>query len=108
MLDNGGQRERALAAGAGESDLRPVVKLFTPDADCVWLLTSLDPEDTDLAYGLCDLGMGWPELADVRISELEAVRGKRGLPVEIDRRFAPDKTLKEYAEEARAAGRVCV
>jgi hypothetical protein len=30
-----------------------VVKLFTPDAACTWLLTELDPDDPDIAFGLC-------------------------------------------------------
>ena len=40
-------------------DFKPVVKLFTPDAQCTWLLTELGNDD--IAYGLCDLGMGIPD-----------------------------------------------
>ena len=40
----------------------PVVKLFTPDAGATWLLTEIDPDDHDHAFGLCDLGLGAPEL----------------------------------------------
>ena len=29
----------------------PVVKLFTPDAGATWLLTELDPNDPDIAFG---------------------------------------------------------
>ena len=39
----------------------PVVKLFTPDANATLLLTELDPEDADRAFGLCDLGLGSPD-----------------------------------------------
>jgi len=85
-------------------DFRPVVKLFTPDAAATWLLTELDPEDPDLAFGLCDLGLGYPELGYVRITELAAVRGRLGLPIERDLYFAPDKTLSAYAADARLAG----
>lgn len=71
-------RSQLLANGerqsAGDSrDRRPVVKLFTPDASATWLLTELDPADPDLTFGLCDLGLGCPELGHVRLSELEAV-----------------------------------
>ena len=52
-------------------DPKPVIKLFTPDGAATWLLTELDPDDNDIAFGLCDLGMGFPELGSVRISELE-------------------------------------
>jgi hypothetical protein len=57
------------ARGAkGEAlDPRPVVKLFTPGAGAAWLLTELDPDDPDIAFGLCDLGLGFPELGSVRL-----------------------------------------
>lgn len=70
------QRERMLANGRAsaenpDTDHAPVVKLFTPDAGCTWLLSELDPTEPDIAFGLCDLGMGYPELGSVRILELE-------------------------------------
>ena len=85
-------------------DLLPVVKLFTPDAGCTWLLTEIDPEDPDIAFGLCDLGLGCPELGSVSLSELESVRGRLGLPIERDLHFTPTKTLSAYADEAREHG----
>jgi hypothetical protein len=100
LLRNGRIRESADLNGDPDIDFYPVVKLFTPDAGCTWLLTELDPEDTDIAFGLCDLGMGYPELGCVRISELESVRGKLGLPVERDLHFAPHHTIAVYARAA--------
>uniref|UniRef100_UPI0023597E45 DUF2958 domain-containing protein n=1 Tax=Pseudomonas aeruginosa TaxID=287 RepID=UPI0023597E45 len=35
-------------------DPAPVVKLFTPDSGATWLLTELEPDDHDLAGGVCD------------------------------------------------------
>ena len=71
----------------GYIDHKPVVKLFTPDAGAAtWLLTEIDPDDPDRAFGLCDLGFGCPELGYVSLSELDSVRGKLGLPIE--REFA--------------------
>jgi Protein of unknown function (DUF2958) len=67
--------------GEDALDFKPVVKLFTPDAQCTWLLTELDP-DGGLAFGLCDLGMGCPELGYISLAELSSVRGKLGLPVD--------------------------
>lgn len=97
--------ERCLA-GEDSIDFPPVVKLFTPDAACTWLLTELDPDDPDIAFGLCDLGMGCPELGSVRISELEQVRGRFGLPVERDRHFTARDTLGVYARAAWNAASV--
>lgn len=95
-------------AGGDEIDPGPVVKIFTPDASATWLLTEVDPDDEDRAFGLCDLGLGFPELGWVRFSELETVRGRLGLPIEVDRHFKPDRPLSSYADEARQASRISV
>jgi hypothetical protein len=104
LLRNGKLRQQRDEAGDPEPDFVPVVKLFSPDAGCTWLLTEIDPEDPDIAFGLCDLGLGHPELGSVSLSELEAVRGKLNLPVERDLYFTATKTLAAYADEARAHG----
>lgn len=104
MLANGQATQAAQAAGRREPDHWPVVKLFTPDAQCTWLLTELDPEEPDIAFGLCDLGMGFPELGRVSLAELESVRGKLGLMVERDAWFQATQPLSAYTEEARRAG----
>ena len=62
LLRNGRLHQQCDEAGKPEPDFAPAVKLFTPDAGCTWLLTEIDPEDPDIAFGLCDLGMGFPEL----------------------------------------------
>ena len=85
---------------------RPVVKLFTPDAAATWLLAWVEPDEPDIAFGLCDLGLGFPELGSVSISELRELRGRFGLPVERDRHWQAEKTLSEYADAANAAGGV--
>ena len=61
---------------------------------------------TDLAFGLCDLGLGCPELGYVSLTELRSVRGKLGLPIERDLHFDADKTISAYADEARTHGRI--
>lgn len=105
LLANGRIR-RDWPMGDAEPDFFPVVKLFTPDAACTWLLTEIDPDDEDIAFGLCDLGMGFPELGSVSLSELVAVRGRLGLPVERDRGFVARKTLTAYADDAVRSGGV--
>src|SRR5213594_3855520 len=103
LLENG-RKQQPVRGTNDEIDFRPVVKLFTPDGGCTWLLTEIDPEDPDVAFGLCDLGFGCPELGSVSLSELESVRGQLGLPVERDLYFTATKTLSAYADEARAHG----
>ena len=87
-------------------DPLPVVKLFTPDAGATWLLTEIDPGDEDHAFGLCDLGLGFPELGYVSLAELMSVRGSLGLLVELDMHFTASTPISTYAREARLAGRI--
>lgn len=107
--------QRALLLANGRQSLEqanfdpaPVVKLFTPDAGATWLLTEIDPDDHDHAFGLCDLGLGFPELGWVSLAEVTTVRGRLGLPVERDLHFEAQKRLSAYAREARVAGRIVV
>lgn len=111
------QEEKLLANGAianeersgeVEADLsrKPVVKWFTPWGSATWLISEIDPETPDIAFGLCDLGVGFPELGSVSIAELKAVR-RIGLGVERDLHFTADKSLVEYADEARLHNRIC-
>jgi hypothetical protein len=107
------QRQQLLANGQATAaatlqdraiDHFPVVKFFTPVSNATWLLTEIDPEDPDRAFGLCDLGLGCPELGYVSLSELASVRGRLGPLVERDRYFEADKPLSAYADEARTHG----
>ena len=87
-------------------DHYPVVKLFTPDAHCTWLLTEIDTDDRDRAFGLCDLGQGCPELGYVSLREIESLRGTLGLKVERDLHFEADRTLSAYAQLAHERQRI--
>lgn len=88
----------------GDHDFVPVIKLFTPDANATWLLTELDQSNE--FFGLCDLGHGTPELGYVPMKSIMELRGQLGLPVERDRHFKANKPISEYADEARAKGRI--
>jgi len=105
LLQNG-RLMRQLAGTPAEPDFLPVVKLFTPDGGCTWLLTELDPDEPDIAFGLCDLGMGCPELGYVRLSEIASLRGELGLPAERDLGFFATQTISAYAAEADRRGAI--
>jgi hypothetical protein len=105
LIANG--REQARVNGTeAEMDFWPVVKLFYPAGAATWLLTELDPEDEDIAWGLCDLGMGCAEFGTVRISELEGFRGRCGLGIERDRFFKAKAPISHYIAAADEAGRI--
>lgn len=105
--------QRAMLIANGERSARdeqqdpfPVVRLFTPDAGATWLLSELDPDDHDRAFGLCDLGLGFPELGYVSLAELGTVRGCLGLAVERDIGFVAKMSLQAYASLADAQGKI--
>lgn len=55
LLANGEHRRQILRHDPEAMfDVAPIVKFFTPDAGCTWLLTEIDPDDPDVAFGLCD------------------------------------------------------
>jgi hypothetical protein len=101
LLDNA-----AANARGDRRDPLPVVKLYTPDARAVWLLTELDPEDGDTAYGLSDAGLGAPELGHVRLSDLESIRGPHGLLIARDPTFTAKHSLSEYFRRSQADGSI--
>lgn len=103
LLDNG-RRQAAVKGTPGELDFPPVVKLFNPTGAGTWLLTELEPDDPDIAWGLCDLGMGCPEFGTVSLAELAACRGSFGLGVERDLHFTAQGPISAYVDAAQAAG----
>jgi hypothetical protein len=95
-------RERLIANGRlRERDHVPVVKLFHPVAGARWLITEMLPSDPDIMFGLCDLGLGFPELGYVCLSELENIDFPSGFGVERDLHFDPKFPLTVYAYAAR-------
>ena len=99
LLENGRAQRYALDQKLGAIDFEPVVKIFTPDGSATWLLTELDPDREYLAFGLCDCGLGEPELGFVSLHELAAARGNLGLPLEQDLLWRVD-----LDESARRSG----
>ena len=105
LLDNG-RRQAAVRGTPAEIDFFPVVKLFDPCGAGTWLLTEIDPDDETVAWGLCDLGMGFPEFGTVSLNELAAVRGRLGLGIERDLYFKARGPISTYIEAASKAGRI--
>jgi hypothetical protein len=106
-------RARLLANGAvpQETDHLPVAKYFDPCGAATWIITELMPAEAegvepDILFGLCDLGMGSPELGYVSLSELRSVRGGLGLGIERDLYFKARYPLSVYAHAAHRRGRI--
>jgi hypothetical protein len=69
-----------------------------------WFLAEVDLNG--YLVGLCDCGLGEPELGFVSLHELAAARGPLGLPLERDLYFAQTRTISAYAELAREHRRI--
>lgn len=96
LLANGRNRDR---------DHAPVVKIFNPCGSATWLLSELDQDG--ILFGLCDLGMGSPELGSVGRDDLETFRNNQtGLGLERDLYFGAVSPMSVYAEAARISGRI--
>lgn len=104
LLANGTANAACIAKDGNTHDFPPVVKLFTPWGGATWLLSELDPDNPDCAFGLCDLGMGCPDLGHVSLAEITAVEGPWGLRIERDESFHATQPLSRYAEDARRHG----
>lgn len=94
-----------------EGTEKPPLRLFNPVSDATWLIHSMDPENEDNVFGLCDLGMGFPELGYASISDITAAATPANLTfkgktttahyrVERDKFFTPQCDLRTYAEAA--------
>jgi len=69
--------------GMAKDQIKVIAKFFTPWTSCTWYMTEYNAE-TGEAFGLCDLGQGFPELGYFNTNELASVRGSWGLKIERD------------------------
>lgn len=101
-LEENGRRQHAVKGTDNEIDFAPVAKLYTPLGDAIWLLTEIDPQDADRAFGLHDSGKGDAELCYVSLIELE--RRFAQSSVRRDKDFQTDELLSSYARKAGVTG----
>ena len=91
-----------------QDDHPPVVKLFSIVGSATWLLSELNPLEPNVAFGLCDLGIGSPELGYVSLEELESIQYP-SLPIPLvvrDEHFEAEELMSVYVEAARRHQRI--
>ena len=102
MVSNQQTNNEITTNGDGDTvDFMPVVKWFDPYGSATWLITEIDL-DNNIAFGLCDLGMGFPELGSVGIDEIKSLKQFNRPRIERDLSFKAKLSLNEYARIARA------
>lgn len=108
LLANGQATITALENGRDVPDHVPVVKLYAKDGRWKWLLTEMLNNEHTL-YGLCDLGLGFPEVGYVSMEELTSVRDIAGnCVVQVDEDAQLTEPLSHYHTTARRNGRIMV
>lgn len=100
LVDN----HKAAQEGPG-GDGVPVVKLFNGFGQHTWLLTECDPE-SGKAFGLCCLGMGFPEIGYVSMPELLGLKPSLKWNLERDLHFSTVHGLETWANACRF-GQLC-
>ena len=88
-----------------DKDHPPIAKLYMTNTRCFWLISEIDPEYPDIAFGLCDLGMGFPEIGSVSLSEIEEAQCDLW-QLKRDLTFKGSHPLSVYAKAARWAGEI--
>ena len=96
----------AYTAQGDEGDPAPAVRLVLLGTNASWLLTEVDPAELDRAFGLCDLGLGFPELGYVSLDELAQIQGPAGSTIAMDQQFQTAEALSLHAARARQARRI--
>lgn len=97
---------RETEKGLSPTDLLPVVKFFYPAGAATWLLAYTLPDQPEMAWGLADLGLGYPETGDIYLPEIFEFRGRFGLRIERDLHFRASMSIGEYLEKARSEGSI--
>lgn len=95
-------REKLLPLYGGEAQglaVEAQVKFFTPDSNWIWYASEFDGEN--IFFGL--VSGHEVELGCFSLSEIQEVRGPRGLPIERDLHFKAT-TLQELQEQHRRDG----
>lgn len=99
------QKQQLLENGKSDNpdkDFPPVAKVSVPGTEAIWLLSELNPEYPHIAFGLCDLGMGFPEMGYVDLREILAC----SVLVLNDVKFTGKFPLTVYARAARAHDKI--
>lgn len=75
---------------AGYYGDKAIFKLFNPCGAQTWIVFGQDPEDKDILYAVCDLGMDCIEAGPISLSELMSVKLPFGLSIERDMYFSKE------------------
>lgn len=85
----------------------PVVRLFLSNTSCTWLISEMYANRPGIAFGLCDLGFGFPELGYCDLFEMEdAEDPAAGIKLTRDEEFKGEYPMSAYQSAARETRRI--
>ena len=83
---------------------KPYLKLFTPFGNATLLISEIHYSwGEKLLFGLCDLGLGFPELGYVSLAEIEEMNSGNVPRIERDKYWDPKGSLEIYTKSAQSA-----
>jgi Protein of unknown function (DUF2958) len=82
-----------------DQDHAPVVCWYCPTGIAKWLVSEIVDEET--AFGLCDLGFGYPELGYIHLPDLEECDKSFMFGIDRKTQVLPNFPMSVYAEAAR-------
>lgn len=103
LQSNHDTNEEARDFDGNTVNFQPVVKWFDQCSNATWLISEVDPDEV-LAFGLCDLGMGFPEMGSVSIEEITSIQIYGKPRIVKDKHWRATQGLTQYANDARLAG----
>lgn len=99
-------RAQLIRNEAVTGDRFPVARIYMRAGPSTWLLSYILPSETDLAYGLVDLGTCAPFLTLVSLPRLEETCDPLGYPLQLDTDYIADQPLSRLAVMAGAERRI--
>jgi hypothetical protein len=102
-LEANGRAQAAVKGTIYEIDLDPVVRLVDHETGSVYLLTEIDPDQPQKAWGLCLRDPDYPEPHMGQVDLLKLTATEKATVLTVDRSFTPSAPVSDYLFRAQAA-----
>src|SRR5690606_19485523 len=84
---------------------KPVVRLFIPGTQMVWLIAKINKENHNVGWGIYNDGTGMPQVRFILLDQLEEIALSNNRKVARDDRFRSDFDINTYMTAAHVYGR---
>lgn len=78
----------------------PICKLYIPKTKATWLISSINPLETEIAFGLYSLGFSNPKIGLINLLYIGCFDNDANRLIQLDENFSAEFTLNHYARIA--------